>query len=382
VTASGYEVVVVGGGLVGTSLAYELACRGATVGLIDRHDPGRASDAGAGILSPETTWRTDEVWYPFAAAAGAHYPQLVARLVDDGAPDPGYSRCGLLSVSLSEGDEPWFEDLAAEARARAPGVVEEVAPSEAGRRVPVLGTVRRALHSPVAARIDGRAMTASVRDAGARRGVALLDADVGELVRRGDRITAVRTAERRVDTDAVVIAGGAWSAAFAGQLGVALPIAPVKGQIVHLQVDDPALDPGTWPIVQPVLGHYLVPWPDRRVACGGTFEDRAGFDPRPTAAGTLELLRECLLLAPGLASAALREVRVGFRPFAADDRPVLGRLPGWENVSVDTGHGADGLLAGPYSGALVAAEVLGDGASLSAAPRAAFEAFSPARFVQ
>ena len=379
-TRAGYDVVVVGGGLVGTALAYELACRGATTALFDRADPGRASDAGAGILSPETTWRTDDVWFPFAAEAGAHYPTLVARLADDGAEDPGYARCGLLTVSLEEGDEPWFEDLAAAAMARAPGAVAELDGAEARRRVPVLGELRRALWNPGAARIDGRALTASLRQACRARGVTCIDASAGAVTTAGRRALTVATPDGPAAAGALVVAGGAWSPAFAEHFGAALPVAPIKGQIVHLSVDDPTLDPAAWPIVQPVLGHYLVPWPDRRVACGGTFEDRAGFDPRPTAAGTHELLRECLKLAPGLAAAALLEVRVGFRPFAADDRPVVGRLAGWENVYVDTGHGADGLLAGPYSGVLAAAAVLGEEAALSPAARRALGAFDPARF--
>ena len=376
---SGYDVVVVGGGLVGTSLAYELACRGAAVALLDRADPGRASDAGAGILSPETTWRTDAVWFPFAAEAGAHYPGLVERLAGDGAPDPGYARTGLLSVSLSEGDEPWFENLARHALERAPDDVAEVPVTEARARLPVLGHLRRALFNRAAARIDGRALTASLRHGCGARGVEVLAAGALGLDTSGDRATGVRTAEGAVAADAVVVAAGAWTPAVAEWLSVSLPVRPVKGQIVHLRVDDPARDPGNWPIAQPVLGHYLVPWPDRRVACGGTFEDRQAFDPRPTAAGTHELLRECLKLAPGLAEAALIEVRVGFRPCTPDDLPLLGPVPGWRNVHVDTGHGAEGLLAGPYSGAVVAAEVLGDERSLTAAARRALKAFSPGR---
>ncbi len=376
---SGYDVVVVGGGLVGTSLAYELACRGAAVALLDRADPGRASDAGAGILSPETTWRTDEVWFPFAAEAGAHYPGLVERLAGDGAPDPGYARTGLLSVSLSEGDEPWFENLARHALARAPDDVSEVPADEARGRMPVLGELRRALFNRAAARIDGRALTASLRHGCGARGVEVIAAGALGLDTSGDRATGVRTAEGTVAAGAVVVAAGAWTSAVAEWLSVPLPVRPVKGQIVHLRVDDPARDPGEWPIAPPVLGHSLVPWPDRRVACGGTFEDHEAFDPRPTASGTHELLRECLKLAPGLAAAALVEVRVGFRPCTPDDLPLLGPVPGWDNVHVDTGHGAEGLLAGPYSGALVAAGVLGDERSLTTAARRALEAFSPGR---
>jgi D-amino-acid dehydrogenase len=119
--------------------------------------------------------------------------------------------------------------------------------------------------------------------------------------------------------------------------------------------------PGTdrWPIVQPVLNFYLVPWAGGRVACGGTFEPETGFDVRATAGGVRDLLRECLAIAPGLADATVAEVRVGLRPTSVDDRPLLGPFPGMANVHVCTGHGANGLLLGPYSAALVAGGIVG-----------------------
>jgi D-amino-acid dehydrogenase len=110
--------------------------------------------------------------------------------------------------------------------------------------------------------------------------------------------------------------------------------------------------------LQPVMSHYLVPWPDSRVACGGTLEADAGFDTRVTAHGVHELLREGLKTAPGLGTATIKEVRVGLRPASADDRPVLGKLPDWSNVYVATGHGTEGLLIGPYTAMLVAESIL------------------------
>ncbi len=132
---------------------------------------------------------------------------------------------------------------------------------------------------------------------------------------------------------------------------------PLKGQIIHLMV--PGADSRDWSIVQPVLGFYLVPWPGGQVACGGTMEADAGFDHRSTADGVHQLLRECLRSAPGLAQAEVSDIRVGSRPATPDGRPILGRLPGWSNVFVATGHGAEGLLLGPYSGLLVASSLLG-----------------------
>jgi D-amino-acid dehydrogenase len=108
-----------------------------------------------------------------------------------------------------------------------------------------------------------------------------------------------------------------------------------------------------------VLTHYLVAWPGGRVVCGGTYEPDAGFDTRPTVGGLRELLDAGLAIAPGLAAAAVVDVRVGLRPVSADDLPVLGPVPGWDNVHLATGHGTEGLLLGPYSAALVARGMLG-----------------------
>ena len=122
-----------------------------------------------------------------------------------------------------------------------------------------------------------------------------------------------------------MIAGGAWTRRLGEQLGVQLPVGPVRGQIAHLGVADH--DTGSWPIVQQVYGHYMVPWADHRVAVGATVED-AGFAPDVTAGGVNEIMREALRVMPGLASATLGEVRVGLRPTSIDDSPVLGPLPG------------------------------------------------------
>ena len=110
--------------------------------------------------------------------------------------------------------------------------------------------------------------------------------------------------------------------------------------------------------MQQVYGHYMVPWADHRVAVGATVED-AGFSDDVTAGGVNEIMREALRVMPGLASATLGEVRVGLRPTSVDDSPLLGPLPGIDNVFVATGHGASGLLLGPISGKLVADLIVG-----------------------
>jgi D-amino-acid dehydrogenase len=346
------DVAVVGAGLVGLSLAYELACLGAGVTVIDAGHPGRATDAGAGILSPLTGADTDPSLWSFLRQAGLHYPALLARLSADGAAieQAGYGRCGLLSIGLRESEEEWFAPFAEVVLRRSPGDVVEVTPEEASSLFPPLGPVHRVLHAPASARVDGRGMAAALRQAAAARGVAFVTGAAHGVVASASGTRHVEAVEveghQNVTCGAVAVAGGAWTAAMGEWLGTRLPIGPTKGQIVHLGV---RAETGEWPIVQPLLSHYIVPWPGGRVACGGTFETAAGFSVDVTAAGLHELLRECLTVAPGLHGAEYLETRVGLRPTSADDRAVVGRLTGWGNVWVATGHGANGLLQGPVS---------------------------------
>jgi D-amino-acid dehydrogenase len=352
------DVVVIGGGLVGTSMAYELVAAGASTVLVDRGDPGRATDAGAGILSPETFQDPEPGTFDIGIAAARHYESLITRLADDGATDTGFAVTGSLFISIGPGEDEYMERAVRLITERSPAV-QEIDPTEAAAYFPPLGPVRRALFNQAGRRVDGRALNAALRTAAVSRGLRVVQAGATGLDVDAQRrtVSAVITPEGSVPTGAVALAGGAWTAELSGTFGIDLPVAPLKGQIIHLSL--PATNSETWPIVQPVLGYYLVPWPDGRVACGGTLEPDAGYDHRPTAHGVQQLLRECLHTAPGLAEATLIETRVGSRPSSVDGRPIVGRVPGWNNAFVATGHGTEGLLLGPVSAAIVARSILG-----------------------
>src|SRR5580658_3638145 len=167
------DVAVIGAGLVGVSLAYELACLGASVTVIDASHPGRATDAGAGILSPVTSMETDEALWLFARQAGAHYPALLQRMAADGVDvaGTGYGRCGLLSLGLRPTEEEWFGPFAELVLRRSPEDIAEITPEEANALFPPLGPVHRVLHAPTSARVDGRGMAAALRQAAAALGV-------------------------------------------------------------------------------------------------------------------------------------------------------------------------------------------------------------------
>ena len=359
-----YDAIVIGGGILGMSTAYHLVCGGAKTLLIDRADEGRATDAGAGILSPETNSRDPESWFQLAIAAVDYYPTLVQAFHEAQEHDIGYARCGALIVAVSEDEREPFEAaqrliFARQERRGRPGPADlHTITSDAARACfPALGPVFGAISNRLAARVDGRLLTRALRVAATGRGLTIRQASVERLLLQDRAVTGVVAAGETLPAGATVIAGGAWSAAFGSQLGIDIPVVPQRGQIIHLAL--PHTDTSTWPIISAFHGHYMVPWPDQRVVVGATRETGSGFHPQATAQGVHEVLDEALRVAPGLASGIIRDIRIGLRPLTADTMPVLGTVPQVAGIFLATGHGPTGLTLGPYSGKLVADMMLG-----------------------
>jgi len=173
----------------------------------------------------------------------------------------------------------------------------------------------------------------------------------------------------RIGAEAVVVAAGACTAGVCAGLGVRLTVGPQRGQIVHARL--PGTQTAAWPVVLPDRDPYLVAFPGGRVVFGATRE-QAGFAYHTTVGGVGSLLAGAAELAPGLREAELLETRIGFRPVTGDGRPLLGPLA--EGLIVATGHGPEGLTAGPWSGLAVALLALGEPPVTDLAP------FDPSRF--
>jgi D-amino-acid dehydrogenase len=356
-----YDAVVVGGGIVGAAAGYFLADAGAEALLVDRADEGRATAAGAGIVAPATSVGAPESWYDFGLRAAARYPDLDAALRAAGE-ETGYAPCDLLHVGF-EGERDALDRLERGIRGRAarfdavdPDAVSRLSGEAARERFAPLGSVAGALRYADAARVTGDRFAAALRSVGEARGLTVREGEATGVDVEGGEVAAVRLDGERVETGAAVVAGGAWSAAFAADLGVEIPVDPQRGQIAHLRTEGTDEDR---PIVQTFREIYLVPWPDGRIAAGATREDGVGFDPRATVGGVEEVLSQVRRVAPGLDDAELAAVRVGLRPVPADGLPLVGPVPGVGGAYVATGHGATGLQLGPYSGEAVAGMITG-----------------------
>lgn len=352
------DVIVVGGGIVGTSAAFHLAGKGVSTVLVDASHTGQATAAGQGVAFPWPFPWEDPALQAFKLGAAAHLPGLLAELTEDGHPT-GYERVGGMSVDL-EGDDAGYElvsTLAAMPGYEGMGRVERLAPGEPRERFPLLPAAYSGVYVEGIGRVHGRVLRDALFNAAEERGLRYRKGDA-HLLWNGHRVTGVRVGGEDLEAGTVVVAAGAWSAHLLSVAGVELPVFPVRGQITHFAL--PGTDTRAWPVVR--FGEresFTVAFGPDRVVTGGTREPEAGFDRRVTAKGLAENLAAALELMPGLAEATVVETRVGLRPGTRDGLPLLGPLERLPGVVVATGLGGDGLSLGAYQGALAARLAMG-----------------------
>ena len=369
------HIIVVGAGILGASTAYHLARAGARVTVVDAAHEGRATAAGAGIICPWVSGAEDAAFYRLYCEGGRYYRELTTALAELGETDLGYRRVGALIVSNDSSELSTYQRVLRQRYEETPemGEISLLSARDTLALFPPLRDDFGAVRVSGGARVDGRRMAAGLMR-GAQQSGATVRAGHAELWVVGDRVCGVRMDAGQIAADRVVVAAGAWGAELLRPAGVALPIEPQRGQIVHLAL--PGAETRNWPVILPPGSHYLVPFDDSRVVVGATRESGVGFDYRVTAAGQAEVLLEALDVAPGLGAATIVETRIGFRPVGPAVRPMLGPVRGMEGLLIGNGLGAAGLTIGPFAGRLLADAALGRETSLG------LEAFDPLRSVE
>lgn len=365
------DVVLVGGGVIGLSLARALAAGGASVTVLERGLVGaQASGAAAGMLAPLAEARGPGPFVALGLESLRRWPEFAACLRDETGLDPELRGPGMLRVAFDEAE------AAALRRAfnwqSASGLLVEWLDGDAARRLePSLSpSVVAAVRSPEERHVEPPRLVAALAQSCARRGVQIRQNEtVTGFATAGNHITNVLTLTEAFSCGVVVVAGGAWTGGIGRALNVFLPISPVRGQIMALH----GLPPPVCHTIYGTLG-YAVPKADGRVVIGAT-EEAAGFDTRPTAGGLAHLLETAVRLIPALAAAPFERVWAGLRPASRDGLPILGPLPGWENAHVAAGHGRNGILLAPVTAEILAAQILGRAPHPLAAP------FGAARFL-
>lgn len=371
------DVLIAGGGIIGSAIAFELAGRGATVLVLDRQQPGReASWAAAGMLSPPPDSASAIPLVPLARASLELYPRFIAELEEASGQICGYRAHGAIEALFSANAERELSTLVALHHGL--GLPTEVLrPEEAVKLEPHLNReIRAAALMTFEACVDNRALTAAVIAAAISRGVEFRAAPAGGASSKGSRVDAIlheggrcigAVADReRIHAATTVIAAGCYSATIAGAERYA-PVKPVRGQMVALRSAQVDLHH----VVRSERG-YLVPRGDGLCVAGSTLE-AAGFEKRVTPAGIERILAMAMEIAPELTSAEIVETWSGLRPDSPDHLPILGPAD-LKGLVIATGHYRNGILLTPITAKLVAEFITQKRVSFP------WDEFSPQRF--
>jgi glycine oxidase len=366
------DVVVIGGGIIGLTIARALAKRKLTVRVLEAGEPGQgASTAAAGMLAPQYEAAGGEAaLLQLCLKSGELYPTFCAELYEESGIDPQYAAQGTLCPVFS--DEESWRIVAFEAAQRRVGLpIEILSPEEARYREPHLSpSCRGALFLPFDHRVHTRQLFQALFTATRAARVSIeTHTPVHALALKKHTVVGVHTSRQLFPCRYAILAAGAWSGLVTQHRSFpSLPVRPVKGEIV--QVDTPPARRLAHPLVASRC--YLVPRDDGSLLIGAT-EVEAGFDVTVTAGAVATLIAAATAALPELATFPFRTAWAGLRPTAPDRLPLLGPY-GPQGLIVATGHYRKGILLAPITGELIAELITTKTTSLPLDP------FSPTRF--
>jgi glycine oxidase len=363
--------IIVGGGIIGLTIARALARRGLRdVTLLEKGQTGaEASWAAGGILAPQVEADREDDFFRLARASRDMYPDFAQALEAESGIDVELDATGTLYLAFTELEE---KELQARCQwQRSAGLkVDWWSTDEVLNEEPNLApNIRGALQLPADWQIENRRLAAALLSANEKLGIEILTGcEVNSLSIEHGRIAGVETSAGRVEAALVIVAAGAWTSLI--EPPCPFKIEPVRGQMICYKSQT-----GFARHVIYSSNGYLVPRRDGRILAGSTTE-AVGFDKRVTKAGIAHIQSMALEIIPALAKLPLADSWAGFRPRAADGLPVIGPWDGIEGLVFATGHYRNGILLAPITGELVAQVVIDAKLPPLLAP------FSPNRFLK
>ena len=353
------DVVVIGAGVVGCSVAYYLAREGVSVTLLERDAIGSGASAHAtGSLSLLGAEFSPGASFEMARASYGEFPELVPELESATGMDLLYQRRPSLRLALDDDEAETIRDLMAWQQPHV-GMRwidgQEVRDIEPRLSPNIIGAV----YEDESAQLDSYRFNLALARGAELKGTSVLYREVTGLIGDGARITGVRTASGDIHCGTVVVAAGTWSRAFTPWLEFPVPVRPMKGE--RLLLNYPG-EPLPVLISSPKRGH-MISRTDGLTSVGSTggrdYDQKElfwgeEFDRQPTETARLELLQRAIDVLPDLERAELVQQLAGSRPLSPDSKPIIGPVPGWEGVLLATGHTTKGIHLGPVTGRIIA----------------------------
>jgi glycine oxidase ThiO len=336
------DVLIIGGGIIGLSIAVDLALFGTKVTVVDRNQFGQAASwAAAGMLAPEAEQLSGSL-LKLGKTSRDLYPYWVQKLEDLTGMDCGYWQSGIFTPITQKEQFSQYPAQCINQFVNKSGLAEV----QEGLGKEILG----GLWFEDDAQVDNRRLIQILIRAARSLGVNL-QAGVGvyDLITHADRnrISHLETTSGKLQADHYLLATGAWSREL-----MPLPISPRKGQMLSVFDPDRSLHRVIF-----APGIYIVPRWDGTIILGATVEE-VGFAPGNTAAGIHQLLANAIALYPAIANMTIQETWWGFRPYAPNEMPLLGSSM-YNNLSLATGHYRNGILLAPITAKLLTNHIRG-----------------------
>ena len=348
-----YDVIIVGGGIIGCSIARRLSTEKLSVLMIERGSVGcEASRAAAGMLSPQAEAHSSGPFFELCLKSRQMYPAFAASVSDASGIDVEYRDEGTLCVVVDDDDQheqSEWSDWQFQA-----GLPIEIVDHGALRSLEsaLTPSVRSAVFIPGDHQVENRRLMDALSIAVTKAGVTVIEGvEVDSVIREKNRATGVTAGGVRYSANTVVVAAGSWSSRLLEPAGVNVSIIPARGQMIALKPADALLTHVVYS-----RGCYLVPRRDNRVVIGSTVE-YAGYEKSTTAGALMSLLSAACRVVPALAESAVAECWSGLRPDTSDHLPVLGRCD-TDNLILATGHFRSGILLAPVTAELISETIL------------------------
>ncbi|MGH9452375.1 MAG: glycine oxidase ThiO [Terriglobia bacterium] len=367
------DVLVIGGGIIGCSIAMRLAQGGLKVTVLEKGKPGgEASSAAAGMIAPQGEITSLDPFFELCAQSRDLYPSFVSEIEQLSGRELYYRRNGTMLVALNDREVKELE-ATYQGQTEAGLAVERLTGVQIGSRVGgLLAEIREALYVAGDHWVDNEELSAALAVACERLGVQFrAGTEVKRLNLNGKSLESVETslsgaAGTNFSAGCYVLAAGAWSGELASAAGIKLPVLPCRGQMMEFESDIEL------PMVLRAGHYYLVPRANHRVLAGATAE-YVGHHKAVTAEGLQSILEGVARMAPFVKQMRFRRAWSGLRPDTADHMPVLG--PGhFENLIFATGHFRNGILLAPVTAKLISELIL------TGVPSCSLDAYSPNRF--
>ena len=362
------DVAIIGGGIMGGSIAYHLAKLGVKSTIFERESIGcEASGVATGMISAMSI-DTPGPYLDLARASFDKYKTLIPEMEDASGVHTYYGEISWLDLAFTEEDEAANRANMEWRRSLMPKVSWVTDDDLYRIDSRITREARSGLYLEELNQADAYRLTLAYIGAAESLGVEVRYTDVKGLEKNGTRVTGIITDEEVVACGSVVLAMGAWTSEASDWIDTPVPIRPYKGQMVELQAPGPPLGANIH------HGRSYVTSKLNGTILSGSYDGFRGYDKSVSQEGVEHVLEGALKVCPAMEEASISWVITGLRPATPDEIPILGPVPGLDGAFISAGHMRKGITLAAMSGELIADSIVGN------EPRLPIEPFSLSRF--